>query len=114
MSDNLSCVIGWRNWPEHAPDRRIHVYDALTGDERRVFSRHVAMPRAVAISHDNERVVSGSEDGQLFLWELLSGKVIGHYSIPGVPRSVAISPDGKVAAIGGSDATVHLWSLPQP
>ena len=65
---------------------------------------------SVAFSSDGRRVVSGSQDHTLKLWDVASGKLIrtfeGHEE--GV-SAVAFSRDGARLLSGGYDHTVKLW-----
>ncbi|KAJ2935963.1 hypothetical protein H1R20_g1129, partial [Candolleomyces eurysporus] len=95
---------------------------------------HSLTVNAVAISPDNKRVVSGSFDGTLRIWDLETGKqrivsgssdetiriwdaatraqvgepLRGHESSV---WSVAISPDGKRIVSGSDDHTIRIWDL---
>lgn len=76
---------------------------------------HSASVRSVAISADSKTIVSGSEDGNIIVWDLQTGKikrVINSYLI----RSIAISPDGKTIISRGGDYDNHsnrieLWNM---
>ncbi|MFM9102626.1 MAG: hypothetical protein ACKOPS_15400, partial [Cyanobium sp.] len=68
---------------------------------------------SVAISPDGRRIVSGSADNTLRLWDSATGKPIGpplqgHTSLV---LSVAFSPDGRriVSGSGANDNTLRLW-----
>ncbi|MFN9570871.1 MAG: WD40 repeat domain-containing protein, partial [Cyanobacteriota bacterium] len=66
---------------------------------------------AVAFSHDGRRIVSGSDDTTLRLWDAATGKPIGPplqgHTDP--VRSVAFSPDGRRIVSGSGDNTLRLW-----
>ena len=67
---------------------------------------------SVAFSPDGKRIVTGSWDKTVKVWDAATGQEVltlkGHTT--GV-RSVAFSPDGKriVTGIGGINATVKVW-----
>ncbi|GJD19102.1 WD-40 repeat protein [Rivularia sp. IAM M-261] len=66
----------------------------------------------VAVTLDSQRVISGSSDGTLKVWELNSGKLLmtldGHTASV---NSIALSLDGKYILSGSSDKTLNLWNL---
>jgi WD40 repeat protein len=72
------------------------------------------MVRAVAITADGRRIVSGAwqGDGSVRLWDAATGRQLQvlRGSGQGV-HGVAISADGKLALSGDADGTVRLWDL---
>jgi len=65
----------------------------------------------VAFSPDGQRIVSGSADTTVRLWDAATGRPVGQpltgHTDP--VWSVAFSPDGKRIASGSQDQTVRLW-----
>ncbi len=82
-----------------------------TGLVRRLEG-HEDWVRAVALTADGTRAVSGGDDGTLRLWDLERGaemrRLEGH---EGVVRAVAVTADGRRAVSGGHDGTLRLWDL---
>jgi WD40 repeat protein len=71
-----------------------------------------AAVRALAVTPDGRRAVSGSGDRTLKLWDLESGQLLltlaGHDHLV---RAVAVTPDGRHAVSASADRTLKLWDL---
>ena len=69
---------------------------------------------SVAISADGKRIISGSFDDTLKIWDATTGQEVftleGH---AGGVWCVAVSADGKQIVSGGGDATVKVWNANQ-
>lgn len=76
----------------------------------RTLTGHGCPVRAVAITSDNQRIVSGASDGAIKVWSFHSGReertLIGH---AGAVHSVVVTPNGRFIASAGADCTVRLW-----
>ncbi|MFI5380761.1 MAG: hypothetical protein ACHRHE_15790, partial [Tepidisphaerales bacterium] len=76
------------------------------------FSGHANRVTSVAVSPDGSRILSGSSDALLKLWDVATGREIrtfkGH---TGSVLSVAFSPDGRTALSGSADKTLILWDV---
>jgi WD40 repeat protein len=74
--------------------------------------RHGDAVPSIAFSPNGSVIASGSIDGSVSLWEVVSGKEIrrclGH---DGWVDSIAFSPTGKLLASGGYDRTIRLWEV---
>ena len=67
---------------------------------------------SVAVSPDGRRIVSGSEDQTVMIWNLESGTEIGRLSgHRGWVNSVAVSPDSRHIVSVSEDQGVVIWHL---
>ncbi|KAG8704636.1 hypothetical protein FRC08_002124, partial [Ceratobasidium sp. 394] len=76
--------------------------------------RRISVPSevwSVAVSSDSHRIVSGSNDGTVRIWDAETGDPVleplkGH---TGVVFSVAFSPNGRWIASSSIDMTIRIW-----
>jgi WD40 repeat protein len=84
----------------------------LTISPVRTLQGHSDDVTAVALTSDGRRVVSGSRDKTLCVWDLESGQLIrtlhGHTREIG---TVALTVDGRWIVSGSWDNTLRLWDL---
>jgi WD40 repeat protein len=77
-----------------------------------VLQGHTDWVNAVALSSDGRRVVSGSYDKTLRVWDIESGQSLrtlqGHTS---EVNAVALSSDGRRVVSGSRDHTLRVWDL---
>ena len=67
---------------------------------------------SVAVSSDGRRIVSGSADKTVVVWDLEAATPIRQLTGHQAPVwAVALSPDGRHVAAGSSDATVVVWDV---
>jgi S1-C subfamily serine protease len=80
--------------------------------EVRRLPGHTDEVMEVAVSPHGERLVSGSFDSTVRVWDAVSGRQLhllkGH---KGEVTAVAISPDGRRALSGGADQILRLWDI---
>lgn len=86
---------GYNNWP------------AI----QKVFVGHAGSVQSAVFSPDGRRIVSGSGDTTIRVWNTETGEMArrplrGHGH---TVNSVSFSPDGKKIASGSSDHAVHVW-----
>lgn len=90
--------------------RRIHLLSAESWDEVGLLSGHSNNVYALAFTPDGRRLVSGSRDRTLRIWDLASRTSIatlaGHSD---EIFAVAVSPDGRRIVSGGRDAMIRVW-----
>lgn len=57
-----------------------------------------------------ERLLSGSEDGRLRLWNTSTGETLREFDHGAAVTAVAVSPDGKRLASVGMTGVIRLWN----
>jgi WD40 repeat protein len=82
----------------------------LFNSNQRTLRGHTSAVLSVSISPDGKRIVSGSSDNTVKVWDVEKSQVQltlqGH---TGGVSSVSISPDGRRIVSGGYDSTVKVW-----
>ena len=89
----------------------IRLYNAATGDPfGSPLTGHQSLVSSVHFSPDGKRLVSGSYDNTVMVWDPSTGEQLcqlrGHTD---VVTSVCFSSDGKELASGSQDSTVRNW-----
>jgi WD40 repeat protein len=89
------------------------IWDAQTGQEGPVLVGHTDDIISLAISSDNQFIVTGSVDGTARIWNAQTGEP--GLIFPGKPKQdineVAISSDNTFIVLGNSDGNVMIWRL---
>jgi WD40 repeat protein/serine/threonine protein kinase len=77
------------------------------------FTGHTSRVEAVAWSPDGSQLLSGSQGGELFLWDPKTFARLRRTTFPqleGGVSSLAWSPDGRYVVTGGRQESVRLWN----
>jgi WD40 repeat protein len=100
-----------REWWRERPQQEGAAVAAPAGNVRR-FEGHSDAVLAVAFAPDGQRLLSGSADASVRLWDVTTGAEVcilsGHTD---KVWSVAFLPDGTRALSAGKDRSVRLWDL---
>jgi WD40 repeat protein/serine/threonine protein kinase len=70
---------------------------------------HTRTVLSVDFFRDGKKLVSGSEDGTVRVWDVAKGQELSNLPAHPVVASVAVSPKSKQFASAGSDGTIKVW-----
>ena len=92
------------------------LFDAIKETrEFAVLSGHTERVNSVAVTADGSRVVTGSDDGSVRLWEIGTGKELRKLVDGGATvLAVAVTPDGQRIVAGSGDHIARVWSVEPP
>jgi WD40 repeat protein len=100
------------------PGKAMSLPGAVTEETRAIrpchkFEGHTREVTDVIHVSGGHRMMTGSWDGSVRIWDLQSGKQIGNDWRDGESEvyAIALSPDGKKVASGCGDGAVRLWDV---
>ncbi|MFN8206333.1 MAG: WD40 repeat domain-containing protein [Bacteroidales bacterium] len=93
-------------------DKKIHVFNLLTGTPLPPLQGHQSSALAVCFTHNNKQLISGSLDETIKIWDLDSSKAIktlkGH---SGNIYSIDMAENSDYFVSASKDNSIRLWSL---
>jgi len=78
-----------------------------------VLEGHTGSITDVAVSPDGSKIVSGSEDKTVRIWDVTTGAQVGE-ALQGhtdIVTSVVFSPDSSKVVSGSDDKTLRIWDV---
>jgi WD40 repeat protein/serine/threonine protein kinase/Tfp pilus assembly protein PilF len=106
-----------------SPDNRLVAYvrsgairfgDAITGEQgkHKEFQRQIgSRADLIAFSPNGRRIVSTHADRALRLWDVETGRELGHTETGKLVTGLTVFPDGRRVLASFSDPTVGIWDL---
>ncbi|XP_023512801.1 transducin beta-like protein 3 [Cucurbita pepo subsp. pepo] len=94
-------------------DRKVLVWDVDGGFCTHYFTGHKGVVSSILFHPDPNKqlLFSGSEDGSVRVWDLMSKKCIATLGHESTVTSFAISEDGWTLLSAGRDKVVNVWNL---
>ena len=89
----------------------LRLWDLASGKELRKFEGHTYAISAIAFSHDGKRIVSGSGDKTVRVWNAATGKQLQMFGQAQPVSSLALSADEKQLLTGSENKAASLWDL---
>jgi WD40 repeat protein len=104
LSPDESLIVFGMDWG------RLRLWSMVKFEEVVQLVGHHDTVRSVAFSSDGLRIVSGSIDRTIRIWDSRSFEELGLCEHDGQVYSVAFSPDNRLIGSGSADCTLRLWS----
>jgi WD40 repeat protein len=96
----------------YAGSQRIIVWDIDGADSPALYLRSHSKPvDCLAVSPASNKLVSGSQDMTIIIWDLETGGEERKIEVKAVVSSVAVSPDGTRIVSGSNDGRLQVWDL---
>lgn len=93
------------------PQRNIRVWDFATHQERFTLQQaHSAAVSALAVSPDQQHIVTGDEQGSVRVWNAANGQPL--YSLDGHTNKIRLlgfSSNGRRLMVAGQDGLITVW-----
>ena len=85
------------------------MWDAASGESVLTLEGHGVLGIGVRGEPDGRRIVSGSSDHTLRVWDAAGGERADAGGHRGSVMACAVSPDGRRIVSGSSDHTLRVW-----
>ena len=97
-------------------DKFVHIWDLETGLEQALLRGHDSTISGLSVSADGRRIVTGSFDGTVILWDVAQASILHRFEMPPNDKGacVAFDSDGNIVAAGNgleSDGSEFLGNL---
>ena len=90
---------------------KIRVFEVAKGQVAKTLEGHTGPATAVRFTADGSKLVSGSQDKSVRIWNLADGKQLGMVETPAPVNAVALLVEEKQIAVGNADNMIRTWDL---
>ncbi|ETV95255.1 hypothetical protein H310_11160 [Aphanomyces invadans] len=108
MTSDLNCIVA------STTKGRLRLFESKSGIELNSFQGHVVGGYGLdcAFSHDDASVLSGSEDGRVVIWDMLTKDCRqSFHAHDRAVRTIAAHPSEAMVLTGSVDSTVKVWEM---
>ena len=95
--------------PVGTPDRAIALVDAHTGRTVRMLRGHTGVLRDVSFSRDGTLLGSASQDGEVIVWDVATGRPRERIRTFEISWGVGFSPDNRMLYTGGDEGILRAY-----
>ncbi|MFO0869764.1 MAG: c-type cytochrome domain-containing protein [Pirellulales bacterium] len=88
---------------------KIKIYDVASSQMARTLTGHTGPVTGLRFTADNQRLVSGSHDKSVRVWNVADGAPAGQVEVAAPVNAIALVAEGKQIATGGADNIIRLW-----
>jgi WD40 repeat protein len=92
----------------------IHLDDVATGKRLRTLTGHGEGVSALAFDAAGDRLLSGSLDRTVRMWNVADGKEMGVLQSPAQVTAITLVLEGTQVAVATDDNLIRTWPLPTP
>ncbi len=89
----------------------LQVWDLAKAQVHQRLTGHTGTVNCIAFTPNGSRILSGSDDGELMVWDLDGGRLCASLDLDSAISVCGFSPDGQFAAAGGVNGEVYLLRL---
>ena len=92
-------------------DNTIRIWDLQTYKSRAVIRGHTSSVQALALTEDCRKIVSGSLDGEVKVWDSSTGAEVASFATGHGLARLALDPGGALVHVAHTSGTVASWPL---
>ena len=92
-------------------DHSIRVWTTKDGKQQHRLTRHLRTVHGLAFSRDGSRLLSGSDDSSLIVWDLTQGRQLSQFRHSQPITCVAWSPAENFVVCGSENGSLNLWNM---